>query len=103
MLMSGRGERCARCGRRAGGGPAAHGADRVGGSPRCKNAVFAIRSEEKAFNIAQALEGRAGQKAPQQTIEGNWVKMTPEDIYKQIKETLAAVLMPTLPKTGTLA
>ena len=53
-----------------------------------KNAVFAIRSEEKAFNIAQALEGRAGQKAPQQTIEGNWVKMTPEDIYKQIKENL---------------
>jgi len=53
-----------------------------------KNAVFAIRSEEKAFNIAQALEGRAGQKAPQQTIEGNWVKMTPEDIYKQIKDHL---------------
>jgi hypothetical protein len=53
-----------------------------------KNAVFAIRSEEKSFNIAQALEGKVGQKAPQQTIEGNWVNMTPEEIFKQVKEKL---------------
>lgn len=53
-----------------------------------KNAVFAIRSEEKAFGIAQNLEGRAGQKSPQQTIEGNWVNMTPEEVFKSIKEKL---------------
>ena len=53
-----------------------------------KNAVFAIRSEEKAFNIAQALEGKVGQKSPQQTIEGTWVNMTPEEIYKQVQDKL---------------
>jgi hypothetical protein len=53
-----------------------------------KNAVFAIRSEEKSFNIAQALEGKVGQKSPQQTIEGTWVNMTPEEIFKQVKEKL---------------
>ena len=53
-----------------------------------KNAVFAIRSEEKAFNIAQALAGKVGQKSPQQTIEGNWVNMTPEEIFKLVKEKL---------------
>jgi len=53
-----------------------------------KNAVFAIRSEEKAFNIAQALDGKAGQKAPQQTIEGTWVNMTPDEIFKMVKEKL---------------
>ena len=53
-----------------------------------KNAVFAIRSEEKAFNIAQALEGKVGQKAPQQTIEGTWVNMTPDEIYKQVQDKL---------------
>ena len=53
-----------------------------------KNAVFAIRSEEKAFNIAQALEGKVGQKSPQQTIEGTWVNMTPEEIFKQVQEKL---------------
>jgi hypothetical protein len=53
-----------------------------------KNAVFAIRSEEKAFGVAQMQEGRAGQKAPQQTIEGTWVNMTPEEIFKQVQEKL---------------
>ena len=53
-----------------------------------KNAVFAIRSEEKSFNIAQALEGKVGQKAPQQTIEGNWVNMTPDEIYQQVQDKL---------------
>lgn len=53
-----------------------------------KNAVFAIRSEEKAFNIAQALEGKVGQKSPQQTIEGTWVNMTPEEIFKLVQEKL---------------
>jgi len=53
-----------------------------------KNAVFAIRSEEKAFGIAQMQEGRAGQKAPQQTIEGTWVNMTPDEIFKMVKEKL---------------
>jgi hypothetical protein len=53
-----------------------------------KNAVFAIRSEEKAFGIAQMQEGRAGQKAPQQTIEGTWVNMTPDEIFKMVKEKM---------------
>jgi len=53
-----------------------------------KNAVFAIRSEEKAFGIAQMKEGRAGQKAPQQTIEGTWVNMTPDEIFKMVKEKM---------------
>jgi hypothetical protein len=53
-----------------------------------KNVEFAIRSEEKAFNVAQAVAGKAGQKAPQQTIEGNWVNMTPEEIFKSVKEKL---------------
>jgi len=53
-----------------------------------KNAVFAIRSEEKAFGIAQMKEGRAGQKSPQQTIEGTWVNMTPDAIFKMVKEKL---------------
>jgi len=53
-----------------------------------KNAVFAIRSEEKAFGVAQMKEGRAGQKTPQQTIEGTWVNMTPEEIFKSVKEKL---------------
>ncbi len=53
-----------------------------------KNVEFAIRSEEKAFNVAQAVAGKAGQKAPQQTSEGNWVNMTPKDIFKSVKEKL---------------
>lgn len=53
-----------------------------------KNVEFAIRSEEKAFGVAQAVAGKAGQKSPQQTIEGNWVNMTPEEIFKQIKDKL---------------
>ena len=53
-----------------------------------KNAVFAIRSEEKAFGIAQMQKGRAGQKAPQQTIEGTWVNMTPDEIFKMVKEKM---------------
>jgi hypothetical protein len=53
-----------------------------------KNAVFAIRSEEKAFGIAQMKEGRAGQKSPQQTIEGTWVNMTPDAIFKMVKEKM---------------
>jgi len=53
-----------------------------------KNVVFAIRSEEKAFGIAQMKEGRAGQKSPQQTIEGTWVNMTPDAIFKMVKEKL---------------
>ena len=53
-----------------------------------KNAVFAIRSEEKAFGVAQMQEGRAGQKTPQQTIEGTWVNMAPDAIFKMVKEKL---------------
>ena len=52
------------------------------------NAVFAPRSEEKAFGIAQGLEGTAGEKTPQQTIEGNWVNTSPEETFKRIKSLL---------------
>jgi hypothetical protein len=52
------------------------------------NAVFAPRSEEKSFGIAQGLEGTAGEKTPQQTIEGNWVNTSPEETFKRIKSLL---------------
>ena len=66
-----------------------------------KNVVFAIRSEEDAFKIAQQAEperkiNKSGKeilkdvssKNPQQTIEGNWVNMTPEETIKLVKEKL---------------
>ena len=53
-----------------------------------KNAVFAPRSEEKAFGIAQGLEGAAGEKTPQQTIEGNWVNTSPEETFKRVQSLL---------------
>ena len=66
-----------------------------------KNVVFAIRKEEDAFKIAQQAEpekykSKSGEeklrdvasKKPQQTMEGSWVNMTPEEIFKSIKEKL---------------
>jgi len=53
-----------------------------------KNAVFAPRSEERAFGVAQGLEGGMGEKTPQQTIEGNWVNTSPEETFKRIKSLL---------------
>ena len=66
-----------------------------------KNVVFAIRSEEDAFKIAQQAEperktNKSGKeilkdvssKNPQQTIEGNWVNMTPEETIRLVKEKL---------------
>lgn len=52
------------------------------------NPVFAVRSEERAFGIAQNLPGRAGEKTPQQTIEGEWVNMPPEQVYQEIQANL---------------
>jgi len=50
------------------------------------DAKFAIRDENRAFNIAQNKEGREGQKTPQQTIEGKWVNMTPAQVMQKIQE-----------------
>lgn len=50
------------------------------------DATFAIRDENRAFGIAQNKEGRAGQKTPQQTIEGKWVNMTPAEVMQKIKD-----------------
>jgi hypothetical protein len=67
-----------------------------------KNVIFAQRSEDTAFKIAQQLEPEAkinkktgkeylkdvASKSPQQTIEGEWVNMSPEETMKLIKDKL---------------
>jgi len=67
-----------------------------------KNVVFATRSQETAFKIAQQLEPEikknqktgkeyikdVASKSPQQTIEGSWVNMSPSEIMRQVKENL---------------
>lgn len=52
------------------------------------NPVMAIRSEEQAFDVAKSEEGRAGQKKPQQTIEGNWVNTPPEEIFARVQQLM---------------
>jgi Large polyvalent protein associated domain 38 len=52
------------------------------------DAVFAPRSEESAFKIARGLEGKEGQKKPQQTIEGKWVNTSPEEIFSRVKKLM---------------
>jgi len=54
-----------------------------------KNAVFAPRSEERAFGIAQALEGPSGEKSPQQTIEGEWINTPPDRAFSMVKNLLS--------------
>jgi hypothetical protein len=49
-----------------------------------KNAKFAIRNEQAAFKVAQNIEA----KSPQQTIEGEWVNITPEDAYARVQSLL---------------
>jgi hypothetical protein len=53
-----------------------------------KNVVFAPRSEERAFGIAQGLEGPAGEKSPQQTIEGEWINTPPDRAFSMVKNLL---------------
>lgn len=67
-----------------------------------KNVVFATRSQETAFKIAQQLAPEVktnkktgkeyikdvASKSPQQTIEGNWVNMSPSETMRLIKENL---------------
>ena len=48
------------------------------------NPKFVIRNEEAAMLVAK----NEADKAPQQTIEGDWVNMTPEEIYKQVQDKL---------------
>jgi len=50
------------------------------------DAQFAIRDENRAFKVAQSVEGRKGRKTPQQTIEGKWVNMTPAQVMQKIQE-----------------
>ena len=49
-----------------------------------KNARFAIRSEKESIKVAQSIKD----KSPQQTIEGEWVNISPEDAYARIKSLL---------------
>jgi hypothetical protein len=49
-----------------------------------KNAKFAIRSEKESIKVAQSIKD----KSPQQTIEGEWVNISPEDAYARIKSLL---------------
>jgi len=53
-----------------------------------KNVVMAPRDEERAFGIAQQLEGKQGEKSPQQTIEGEWVNISPEETFRLVKQNL---------------
>lgn len=66
-----------------------------------KDVVFAIRREDEAFKIAQQapkelVTTKSGKqmlkdvddKKPQQTMEGKWVNMTPEETFKLVKEKL---------------
>lgn len=48
------------------------------------NPKFIIRNEEAAMLVAK----NEADKSPQQTIEGTWVNMTPEEIFKQVQEKL---------------
>jgi hypothetical protein len=48
------------------------------------NPKFVIRNEEAAMLVAK----NEADKAPQQTIEGDWVNMTPEEIFKLVQEKL---------------
>ena len=55
---------------------------------RLKNVVFAPRSEEAAFGVAQMLEGREGQKKPQQTMEGEWVNTPADETFRLVQSLL---------------
>jgi hypothetical protein len=54
------------------------------GAASIKNARFEIRSEQAAFDIAQGVDD----KSPQQTIEGEWVNISPEEAYSRVKSLL---------------
>jgi hypothetical protein len=49
-----------------------------------KNAKFAIRSEKESIKVAQSIKD----KSPQQTIEGEWVNISPEEAYSRVKSLL---------------
>ena len=66
-----------------------------------KNAFFAPRKQEEAFKVAQQLDpepyiNRKGEKAlrdvasksPQQTIEGEWVNLSPNEINNRVQEII---------------
>ena len=64
---------------------------------RIKNVKFAIRSESAAMKVATQAEPTIskagnvtpqGNKSPQQTMEGNWVNITPEEAYATVKRLL---------------
>lgn len=68
---------------------------------RIKNVVFAPRSEEDAFKIAQQAEPevktkktgekylkKVADKKPQQTMEGEWVNTSPEETMRLVRENL---------------
>jgi hypothetical protein len=54
------------------------------GAASIKNARFEIRSEQAAFEIAQGVDD----KSPQQTIEGEWVNISPEEAYSRVQSLL---------------
>lgn len=55
-----------------------------GGAARAKNVQFAIRDQQRSFGVARNVED----KAPQQTIEGEWINDTPENIYAEAKRLM---------------
>lgn len=55
-----------------------------GGAARAKNVQFAIRDQKRSFGVARNVED----KAPQQTIEGEWINDTPENIYAEAKRLM---------------
>ena len=67
------------------------------GAARLENVRFAIRNEGAAFNVAKQAEPvvtktgtlrEVANKSPQQTMEGNWVNITPEEAYAMVRRLL---------------
>jgi len=48
------------------------------------NPKFVVRNEKAAMLVAK----NEADKSPQQTIEGSWVNMTPDEIFKMVKEKM---------------
>jgi hypothetical protein len=67
------------------------------GAARMTNVRFAIRNQKTAMKVATQAEPKVsktgnkidqGNKSPQQTMEGNWVNIKPEDAYAMVQRLL---------------
>jgi hypothetical protein len=67
------------------------------GAARMTNVVFSIRNQKTAMKVATQAEPTIsksgnkvdqGNKSPQQTMEGNWVNIKPEEAYAMVQRLL---------------